>query len=512
MADLVYRGNLKAASFPLLSEFQGRTVIVKGQDQNFVSGLAAKESLDSSLGIPQIYYCHNVMPNDNGYQSIGYTAFSTAAAGLTGSFVSVVRLSDSAGNIVQFAHSETGQLFVLKSGSAAWIDVTGTITGIAGKHMTVATVSGVTYIYFANVGCYSYDYSTDVVSAVTLTGLTASDIIGIAEARGYLIAYSKDAIAWSSVIDPTDFVPSLETGAGGGNIEEARGTIVTAIPVTTGLVLFTTANAVAAISSDNPRYPFNFSEIVGSGGLSDPEYASYDTNTGAVYAYTTSGLQVVSLKSANNAFPELTDFLSGSIFEDFNEISNTFSSTYLNASMIKRLTVVASRYLVVSYGVSTLTHAIVYDIAYKQFGRLKKEHVDCFEFSLYDQSLVETPRKSIGLIDATGVISVVDFDHHSPTSNGVILLGKFQYVRSRMLTLQGVDVENVRDDATFTLHDLPTIDGKTFQPAIVGYLSATAARARSYKFHNTAMNHSILGKGKFNLNSIILTFTVHGAR
>lgn len=75
------------------------------------------------------------------------------------------------------------------------------------------------------------------------------------------------AIAWSSLIDPTDFTPSLVTGAGGGAVQGAKGDIVCCVSHTIGLVIYTNQNAVAAPTSGNARYPFNFRELVASGGI-----------------------------------------------------------------------------------------------------------------------------------------------------------------------------------------------------------------------------------------------------
>ena len=79
MADIVWRANLKTSIIPMLSELQGQTVIVRNQDQNYVPYVSEKESLDTSMGIPQVYYCHNIVPTDYGYKSVGYTEYTKAA-------------------------------------------------------------------------------------------------------------------------------------------------------------------------------------------------------------------------------------------------------------------------------------------------------------------------------------------------------------------------------------------------------------------------------------------------
>jgi len=517
MADIVWRANLKTSNIPLLSELQGQTVIVRQQDQNFVPYVAEKEALDTSMGIAQVYYCHNIVPTDYGYKSVGYTEYTAAAYPEATGFRQVVSIRDDVGNYALLAITAVGNIYVMPTGSSAWTapNTPPAAATIAGKRITVAFVSGITYIYFDSVGCYSYDWGTNTISAVTLTGLTTADIIGIVGNSGYLIAYSEDSIAWSSTTDPTDFTPSLSTGAGGGQVESARGAIVTIEPVYGGMIVFTVRNAIAAIYSTNPRYPYNFVEITGCGGLTDAQYVSYDANSGALHAYTTSGFQTVTLKKATSIFPEITDFISGSLIEDFDEVTNELHLIDTSGSELqKRIAVIADRYIIISYGYQKLTHAIFIDSALKQTGKLKIEHTDCFEFQQYAGTVVEVPKKSVAFLGAGGSVRILDSDINSPNSNGVMIMGKYQYVRSRLLTMQAVEFDNVNVGDTFSLHLLPSLDGKVFEPAVEGYpvTPRPGSKAREYKFHKTAKNHSLLFKGAFNAVSLVLTFTTHGAR
>jgi len=515
MADVVYRGNLKAASFPFLSELFGRSIIVRGQDQNYIPGLAAKDAIDSVAGIPQIYYCHNVIPTDSGYKSIGYEEYSAPAYPSTAGFGAVLVIRDDAGNSALFTTDAVGNCYVMETGTSVWSApaTPPAAASIAGKRVTVSFVSGITYIYFEKVGCYKYDFGTNAMSAVTLTGITSTDILGLVGNAGYLLAYSVDALAWSSTTDPTDFTPSLTTGAGGGNVEGVRGTIVTVEEVYGGVIIFASDNAVAAQYSGNPRYPYNFTAIPGAGGLADPNYITADVGSGTLYAYTESGLQSITLKSATTVFPEVTDFLSGSLFEDYNEATDLLELIDgSGVSIQKRVVLVADRYVVISYGIESLTHALYYDISYKQWGRLKIVHTDCFEFMQYPNSITELPKRSIAFSTSGGGIYVLNSDIVNSDAHGVMLLGKFQYVRSRFLQLQEVDFENVNQGDTFSMSLLPSLDGKNFEPIVSGYLQESNGKFRKYRFHNTALNHTLVCKGAFNATSIVLTFNAAGGR
>lgn len=515
MADVTYRANLKAGSFPFLSELSGRSIIVRGQDQNYIPGLAAKDAIDSVAGIPQIYYAHNVIPTDSGYKSIGYNEFTAPSHPSTAGFDSVHVLRDDAGNSALFSVDAVGNCYVMETGSSVWSTPTTppAAASIAGKRVTIAFVSGVTYIYFANVGCYTYSFSTNAMSSVTLTGITASDILGLVGNSGYLIAYSVDAFAWSSVTDPTDFTPSLTTGAGGGNVEGVRGKIVTVEEVYGGLIVFASDNAVAVQYSGNPRYPYNFTTIPGAGGLADPNYITSDVGSGTIYAYTDSGIQSITLRNATTVFPEVTDFLSGSLFEDYNTATDTLEITDASGSVVqKRVVLIADRYVIISYGVEKLTHALYYDTAYKQWGRLKIEHTDCFEFMQYPSAVTELPKRSIAFLTAGGGIYILNSDIVNSAADGVMLLGKYQYVRSRLLQLQQVEFENVNTGDSFDLLLLPSLDGKNFEPAVSGYMSMGLGKYRKYNFHSTGVNHTVVCKGAFNAVSLVLTFNVAGAR
>ncbi len=515
MPDVVYRGNLKAASFPFLSELFGRSVIVKQQDQNYIQPLAAKEVLDSAAGVPQLYYCHNVLPTNEGYKSVGYVEFTAPAFPSTSIFsnVNTIRLGD--GRACLMTIDAVGNIYLMQVGSSLWVAPTVTIPAatVAGRRVTVAYVSGISYIYFANVGCYLYDFDTDSFVSLTLTGLDPTQIKGLVGNSGYLLAYDDETVAWSSTIDPTEFTPSLTTGAGSGSAEGLRGAIVTIEEVYGGLVVFGEDNAVAATYSGNPRYPYNFTAIQGCGGLQSADYTTSDTGSGTLYAYTKSGLQEITLRSAKIAFPEVTDFVSGSLFEDYDEINNILTLTDSSGStVVKKVAIIGDRYAVISYGIEVLTHALVFDLALKQWGRLKIDHTECFEFIEYPTTITELPKRNIAFLGSGAAVYVCNTDIGAAESNGVMLLGKFQFVRSRLLQLQGVEFENVNQGDTFTLLDLPSLDGKNFETAVEGYLAHSVGKLRRYSFHNTALNHTIVAKGAFNAVSFVLTFNVAGGR
>lgn len=523
MSQIAYRGNLSAAYFPFVSRFHGRSVIVGGPDQNFVRQLYSNADVDKDIGIPQIYYGHNIFPNENGFQSVGY---DQRIANYNGSDIGVRQaftLRDdvyNGGTKAYFMLASGGFYYVLSetSGYAGFASQywDGTVMqslpiGIENLQITTAHVNGVTYLYIANNFCLIWNFSASRLELVTLSGLTAASIVGITESNGYLIAYSSNAVAWSSLIDPEDFVPSLQTGAGGGNVEGIKGNITCGAPTSSGFILYTENNAVAVLYTGNSQYPFQFSECVGAGGVSTLERVTYDADSGFNYAYTSNGFQILKAKSAETVFTALTDFLAGQLFEDFSESTLEFTYQTLTAPLLKKLSFIGNRYLVVSYGIAELTHCVVYDTVQKRFGKFKVTHVDCFQYDLLSENVSDIPRKNIAFLQKDGTVLLVNFAVSFTNRNGVILLGKYQYVRSRRFHLDTFSLENPTQGGSLSVYDMVSADGKNYSQTLAGIVISSGNDVAMYGFGSPAgMNHSVLIKGAFNLASIELTGHVSG--
>jgi hypothetical protein len=504
MSQVTYRANLSAKAFPFLSQNWGRTIIVPQYDNTFSRQLASQEDSDKDVGIPQIYYCHNVMPHQQGFQSIGYT---TLINGITEVFSYIGLVRDVSDFKAYFAVSLSGKFYTLESGIWTY---KGTY-GNPGALITVAYMAGTTYIYVANYGCLKFDLFLRTFSSVTLTSLDSTQVLGITYSMGYLIAWTNNQVSWSSTIDPTDFTPSLITGAGGGGVESARGGINLCFSHTQGFIVYTTSNAVAALYSGNAQYPFNYREIVGSGGLDSINQIAFDANSGNHYAYTTSGMQLISTTQTQTVLPELTDFIAGKLFEDYDEVTDTFYTLALSSTMQKQITAVSDRYLVVSYGISSLTHAVVYDLTNKRWGKLKIPHIMCFEYQISNPGVTEIPRQSIAFLQTDGTVKSVDFSITSANSNGVLCLGKYQFVRQRTLQLDEIHLENVPEGTSITLYDLAALDGKNSVKYYPELLDSNGLYRR-YGSRAVGINHSLVLRGSFSLVSLVLAFSIHAKR
>lgn len=505
-----YRANLTSAEFPFLSELQGRNVIVSGQDQNYSRQLSSNKNKDRDIGIPQIYYMHNVIPTDAGVCSVGYQDIIQPPADTDNNFIKVFQLRDVNENVALLGITSTGRSYALVDTNIGWVRSTDKSPAV-GRFISTAHVNGQTYIYFGKVGCFKYNFTTGALDAVALTTLDVTQILGVCASNGYMIAWTANKVFWSSTIDPTDFTPSLTTGAGSEGIQEAKAEIVCCLPQNGGFIIYTKRNAIAMAYTNNAQYPFNSREIIGAGGLADPNLAGYDGNSTNHAVYSTSGLQEISMASATIMSPQATDFLAGSQFEDFDEINLVFNITQISTAMKKRMSVVANRYIVISYGIATLTHALIYDIALARWGKLKVNHVDCFEYFYPSSLVVDAPRKSIGFLQANGTVKVATLSYDTTGSAGVMVLGKYQLARQRAITMHEIHLESIQAGNSLNVKLLTTLDGKNVASISSPYLATNFDTFRKYTCRASGLNHSIMVSGAFHVHSLELTFADGGA-
>ena len=374
---------LNSAIFPLYSQASGRTIISPEIDENWDRNNAANTSPDK--GVPQVFYMHNVLPIAEGFQSIGYTQVIAPFSNTTTNFDSCFSLIGANG--ARFLLSPAGGTNYIYDPQVGYWE---SIDPVASSNITLSTiittaiVNGQTYFCYSGVGVFVYNSDTKTIVQQTLISLTNSQILGITSSNGYLIAWSNSTVVWSSLINPLDFTPNIQTGAGGGSIQQAKGNINFCLPISGGFLIYCDINTVAASYTNNENYPFLFQEVPNSGGCQDPNQVAWQQNLSSHYVLNSNGIQQLSLNSANSIFPEVTDFLAAQLFEDFDEIALTFSTTYLSNQLRTKLTCVGDRFLVFSYGTfittPSYTHAIVFDLTLGRYGKLKIVHQCFFQY------------------------------------------------------------------------------------------------------------------------------------
>ena len=541
MAQHTFAANLSSNEIPLLSSLQAKTVIIGRNDQDFELDVNNQQKLQKERRIPQVYYCHNVMPTDQGYMSVGYSTKIEGLPSVTdfrGAFV----LRDIDENKTLFSPSG-GKNYIFDRNIAVWRSI-GSLVGKDTALVTVAYLDGETYIFYEKTNCYKYNRTTQTLDVVTLTGLTVANINGICSSNGFLIAWDDtNTVYRSQSIDNLNFTPDPTLGSGSGIPEDIKGKITVILPITNGYIVYTTANAVAATFQQNIRYPFIYKEVEGSAGVYSPDHVSWQDNLGHHYALTTAGLQELNKTRATPVFPETTDFIASKIFETFDVTTKTFTTTKLTKQINVHVTAVGSRFVVISYGTGNIfTHAVVYDLAFKRFGKLKVDHVDCFTYAVptlsgeitwemlgeltWDElgdttwadlgSQVETqeaPKEIIAFLGQDGEVKLVQFDLTRTDDDAVFICGKYQYTRGRWMALDEILIENIDPDSDYELFVLPSYDGKTPQPAVLPYEVPTST---GYMKHflcgavPTGLNQSIGVAGSFHILGLELTFHEHG--
>lgn len=542
MAVYTVRSNLSSAIFPFATELWGRSIILHQQDQNYDSATINAPGVVIDKGIPQAFYMHNVVPTDQGFQSIGYTGLVPAAAGPQTDFDHCYPIQTANGSKFLFVPA-AGKNYIFDANVGTWQSVNPFAVGTvpANVQVTTAFVHGQTYIFYANYKCFVFDPVAVAMVDTPLTSLTLTTINGICAANNYMIAFSNNAIAWSSAVTPTDFTPSLTTGAGSGGVNEAKGNIVVCVTLSGGFAIYCDINIVFAKYTGNINFPFVTKEIPASGGVSDIHKISWLSNLSSHLAWTSAGLQQVGPANAEDIYTELSDFIAAKIFEDFDETTLTFSSSYLATQLYINVTVVSQRFLIFSYGqvLGSFSHAIFYDIGLKRYGKLKITHVDSFEWNFpnlsgnitygklasttyadlstttysqlgFNVNAAKTFKQAIAFLQADGTVVSVNFDVSEIAANGVLVLGKFQMARGNLIEHQELEVETVGSGNTFNAYIYTTLDGKTLSPAVPLFLSKSSDRMRRYGKMRGCLNYSYLFKGQFNVNTLLTTLTLGG--
>lgn len=390
MARQRYRGNTLAASFPLLSTFAGQTIIIPQIDQYYMRGVAGTTN---EPGIPAVVFMENVMPMSNGLQSVGFTQKITP--NIENDYDRAFYLRDS---------NEVRTLYVPASGKNYTYDFTTfhwnsqPISVPFDTFVSVANIKGRQFVCYANH--FHFEWNGSSLDEVDFLGLDPTLIRGIVTGGPYLIAFTEDKIFWSSILEPTDFVPSLENFAGSEAVLSLKGQIVTCTPISNGFIIYTTANVVVAQYTANSRFPFTFTEVAGASGIDNPEKVSDNSTDIYQYAATVAGIITLNRTQAVQIWPEVTEFFAARRYESFNFLTKKIEEFNINDSLLIKLNFIASRYVVLSYGENSLTHALIYDATLKRWGKIKISHVDCFEF--VDRPTFTVSGSGIRYIDLVG--------------------------------------------------------------------------------------------------------------
>lgn len=502
---------------------------------------------DTNIGIPQIIFCENVMPASYGYQSV---AFDVAIQHTGNSdFDEGIYLRDAGEARTLFVPGVSGttcKRYTYDQATNIWNSSSKTVP--AGAKVTVANLKHRTFVHAAFDDEF-WEWNAGW-SNVTLTGLTAANIQGLVAANAYLLAYDYDTIYWSSTSDPTDFVPSLTTGAGSERILANKGRIKVCRPIEDGYIIYTTENVIIARFSKNVRFPWIFTEVKNSSGTEDPEHTTATGNDTVNYHYSTDGLMTIGATKAVQDMPAVNEFLGCRKIESYDPVLNKITVTNLANKPVVKIEFIASRWLVISYGATSLTQAIIYDTALKRWGKVKLDHVDCFEFSGNPGTVGSTialtwaqvpgtwaqqantwaqygaiisggasslniPYRSLAFLRADGQVKVVNFDFNNTTDDSVLMLGRIQFLRDRLWTISEIEAENVQSPLAVSQNILQiwsSYDGRSYASKVIPYrmpvkdINANvdgSTEVQSWRARITAVNHSLFFRGNFNFETIL---------
>jgi len=549
MSQIILRANLMAGDFPLCSRFQGNTVLFGQYDQKSpqASGAAIGTGKDNDE-VPEAYYMHNVLPTVHGYKSVAYQTIINPPISGGIRFTRIIAMRDSdepkdkdRGYIGITADART---FLISTLNTQWVDITPAGQPIC--DVTVATVAGMTYIFYANWGMFWVDMDINVLIPMTLTGLTTAitNIVGITSSNNYLILHDGFSIYWSNPLSATDFTPSLITGAGSEIPSTVGGLIKAIYPLSTGFAIYSTSNIVLSLYTGNTRYPWIFKEANNSAGIDVLTDVAPAGDNGTNYAWTSGGLLQVSLQGCTPVYPAATDFLSGAIFEDYDPLTKALNTQYLTKPLKVQLLFSSARLLVISYGISSLTHCIVYDTVLKRAGKLKIPHVTAFDFMMdysgsgvpwKDKTLFNwnsgnnattgwnqvkrlsadaaIPRHTLAFVQEDGSIKLAMLDYGNFTADAVLILGKYQLTRTQLITVQEVDVETIDpENSNFKLSLISTV--RIFGELVTSTTSlyTPSMYSRIYPARVTGITHSLRVEGSFNLVSVTFRFSKAGRR
>jgi hypothetical protein len=496
-----FRLNLKAAHFPLTSYHFGRSVIVRNPDDTdyIVTDGYTGTAANYEMGIPQPLYMHNVLPVSHGLQSVGYKQ-EIAAASQSYKFDRALVLRTKSEQ--QHLFSPAQGIAYLAQDSTGWLQTGNADIPRKGGFVTKAYVAGRTFVHYENQQLTEYISQSRALKPVELTAVRASSFKGICYSNNYLIGYTDDTVFWSSPLDPLDFEPSLSSGAGSTKIAAARGKITCVLPINDGFVVYTTANAVAVVWSGQTQLPWVFREIPAASGTTNPEQATYDSNYENHFVWSTSGLQAVTRSQAILFAPEVSDFLSSGLIEDYTGGESDDGLVYCckPSEMQIKLACIGARYLAISYGHNALTHCLVYDLGLKRWGKLRISHVDCFEYAA-PSSDGALAKKSFGFLQADGTVLTVNMLECKEDLDSVLIMGRIQHNRNKLFTLNASEIDSFGALSNVQLTIGTTFNGTDQVVKTKPYLHAGSNRTIKHLCRVTGLTHTLTLKGSFNLAS-----------
>lgn len=312
------------------------------------------------------------------------------------------------------------------------------------------------------------------------------EIDGISSSSGYLLVWSGLTIAWApfngTTFDFQIYANGAFTGAGYQIPEDIQGPITAILGMAGGFIAFTKRNAIAAnYHSQSIASPWVFREVPDAGGLESYEQATVEGSLARLHAYTSSGVQAMSLNSAEIVHPQVADFITGKQIERYDFTTHTLVRGSTTVNLYVKVTSIGNRYLVVSYGYypGTYSYALVWDFALQRWGKLRIVHRDCFNYTyqaaanpityamMLDVTYADTApatyadmvdsgegitpaQNAMAFLKSTGEVVVATWSERPDAEDAaVVIIGRVQLSRSRNIQLNRIEVEGLTSGNVF---------------------------------------------------------------
>jgi hypothetical protein len=501
MARYRFNIDLKEAEFPLVSALKESTVLVPG--------------FDLEPNKPVIYWAENLIPTARGLST-------PAIQDITFDDINIIDPEDIPERVKLYV--VTGHLayttylliydnyhYLFDINTGEWVLIA-TLVNYLDVGTSVFFLKGLTYVFHPGLGLKSINSTASGYTNESLNGLVVTNIKSMTAAVSYIVAVDTEGVFyWSSPLTPTEFDPTATgNGAGAGNSRALpfKGYANFVVPTAKGCAIYTSQNVIDVQYSGNFANPWRFTEVLNSSGVYFRHHVSFDNNASLHFAWSDTGLVNIQGPMANPVFPEVSDFLTGTIYEVFNKDTGLLDSTYVEALEV-RTAFVAGRYLVVSYGLISKPkeYMLVLDTLLNRWGRIREPHLDIQNLNfpqqtsiIYNDDLLDVtydemmlisnrslqPRSpesnfrsaKFAAITPTGRIKEIDLSNQEiGDTEGIMFYGDLALTRTRLSELSEVQIEgiygNVQASVRYEQSNGVWTDwqGITFYPQVNRYLT-----------------------------------------
>lgn len=482
------------------------------------------DAIDNEAETPsRVIWAENVMPTELGLCSIVYNDYITdtdANTTLITTPFRVVLVFDIAGNSSYYYRSNNGNHMVFRSG--AWVSL-----GTAGTGSYVVLVRGISFVYAVGNGVYYFSSGFAAMVSEPLSGLTASAMLGFTSSMNYAIGWDEDFIYWSAPGIQGQFIPVIDnvlTGAGSSQIVELVGKIIVCMRIAGGFIIYGNLNIISARYSGNARNPWIFKALEGAGGVIRIDSVYSSDAAEAHYAWTNKGLKVITLAKCEDVFPEFSKFLNSYVYWNSDGDGTFTKVSSLNGSvpmpLYVKISYIANKYVCISYGAYTDTvykYCLVYDVDLNQYGHLKLEHTDVFEFQDflgYANNIF--PNKGIGnvaFMQTNGIVKVAKQVEEDPSSNtdsttvGEVLFKEVKWTKRRVQGINKISAVGYKRESGMVIAAASRQRDNTYTSEV----NFTADNLLYDWFGITeGFGASVRVKGRFNLTSLTLNAIIRG--